>query len=121
VSRRGVEKSGYWLLDVAKAGEYEFELRRWPKEIDRPLREGDPNGYGEIPIDRASFYISNYHHMTIAEKKPYGFEGLMKAVEPGDTAVVFTVPLEKGPIALHTWFQGKGNTLSAYYVYVKRL
>ncbi len=58
--------------------------------------------------------------MTISEKKPYGFEGLSKAVEPGDTAVVSSVPLEKGPIALHTWFQGEGSTLSAYYVYVTR-
>jgi len=118
--RGGVEKSGYWLLDVAKAGEYEFELRRWPREIDRPLREGDPNGYGEIPIERAWFYIGNYHHKTISEKKPYGFEGLTKAVGPGDTAVAFTMPLKKGPIALHTWFQGEGSTLSAYYVYVTR-
>jgi arylsulfatase len=118
--RGGVEKSGYWLLDVAKAGEYEFELRRWPKEIDRPLREGDPSGYGEIPIERAWFYISNHHHMPISEKKPYGFEGLTKAVEPGDTAVAFTMPLKKGPIALHTWFQGEGGFFSAYYVYVTR-
>ena len=118
--RRGVEKSGYWLLDVSQAGEYEFELRRWPKEIDRPLSEADTRGYGAIPIDKASIYISNYHHVTIAEKVPDGFEGLTKVVEPEDTAVVFTVPLEKGPIALHTWFQGEGGTLSAYYVYVTR-
>jgi hypothetical protein len=35
-------------------------------------------------------------------------------------AAVFTVELEKGPMALHTWFQGKGTMLSAYYVYVTR-
>ena len=116
----GVEKSGYWLLDVAKAGEYEFELRRWPKEIDRPLSEGDPSGYGEIPIKSAWFYISNHHHMPISKKKPYGFEGLTKAVESGDTAVAFTMPLKKGPIALHTWFQGEDGFFSAYYVYVTR-
>jgi hypothetical protein len=58
--------------------------------------------------------------MTIAEKKPYGFEGLTKAVEPGDTAVAFTMPLKKGPITLHTWFQSEGGFLSAYYVYVTR-
>ena len=29
--RKGVEKSGYWLLDVHQPGTYEFELRRCPK------------------------------------------------------------------------------------------
>jgi arylsulfatase len=116
----GVQKSGYWLLDVAEAGVYEFELRRWPKELDRPLVEGGDRGYGELPIRRASLFISNHHHMPIGEKKPYGFEGLSKTVKRGDTAAVFTVELEKGPMALHTWFQGKGTMLSAYYVYVTR-
>jgi arylsulfatase len=118
--RAGIEKNGYWLLDVAEAGNYEFELRRWPRELDRPLMDGDARGRGAIPISRAGLFISNYHHMSIGEKKPYGFEGLTTEVEPGDTAVVFTLPLEKGPMALHTWFQGKGTTLSAYYVYVTR-
>ena len=127
----GVQKSGYWLLDVARAGEYEFELRRWPREIDLPLSDGGPEieipmkdgtyGGAAIPINRASFFINNYHHMPIGEKKPYGFEGLTKDVEPGDTAAVFTVPLEKGPMAMHTWFHAEGGTmLSAYYVYVTR-
>jgi hypothetical protein len=116
----GVEKSGYWLLDVAEAGVYEFELRRWPKELDRPLAEGDAKGRFELPIRRASLFISDYHHMPIGDKKPYGFEGLTTSVKQGDTAAVFTVELEKGPMALHTWFQGKGTILGAYYVYVTR-
>jgi hypothetical protein len=45
---------------------------------------------------------------------------LTKTVKREDTAAVFTVELEKGPMALHTWFQGKGTMLSAYYVYVTR-
>jgi arylsulfatase len=119
--RRGVEKNGYWLLDVAQAGEYDFEMRRWPKEIDRALTEGDEDGRGEIAIDRASIYIDNYHHQSIGEKKPYGFEGLMKSVKPGDKSVTFTLPLEKGPMTLHTWFEhDESSALSAYYVYVTR-
>ena len=60
------------------------------------------------------------NHMSIGEKWPYGFEGLTTVVKPSDTAAVFTVELEKGPMALHTWFQGKGTMLSAYYAYVTR-
>jgi len=80
----------------------------------------DDQGWGELPIRRASLFISGYHHMPIDDKRPYGFESLTKTVKQGDTAAVFTVELEKGPMALHTWFQGKGTMLSAYYVYVTR-
>ena len=118
--RGGVEKSGYWLLHVAEKGVYEFELRRWPRELDRPLVEADPEGYGELPIRRASLFINNYHHLPIGEKRPYAFEGLTKDVAPGDTAAVFTLELEEGPIALHTWFRTQTGALGAYYVYVTR-
>jgi len=128
----GVEKSGYWLLEVAETGVYEFELRRWPRELDRPITDGSPEGHGVLPIRHASIYINDYQHLPISEKTPYSFEGLTVEVVPGDTAAVFTLPLEKGPIALHTWFRGDpvgesrdaimgyDTVLSAYYVYVTR-
>ncbi len=119
--RNGVQKSGYWLLNVAQDGEYEFELRRWPKDADIPLTEAMPNGTGKaLPITSASIYLSNYHHLSVGKKKPYGFEGLTKQVKSGDKSVVFTATLKKGPIALHTWFRGKDTIFSAYYVYVHR-
>lgn len=119
--RRGQQKSGYWLLEVAQDGDYEFELRRWPKEADIPLNQAMPKGTSTaLPIDSASLYLSNHHHLSIGEKRPYGFEGLTQKVNRGDTAAVFTAKLKKGPIALHTWFRGKDTILSAYYVYVRR-
>ena len=132
----GVEKSGYWMLDVAETGIYEFELRRWPLELDRPItygRDGGPEGQGALPITHASLYISDYQHLPIDEKSPYSFEGLTVELAPDDTAATFTLPLEKGPITLHTWFRGGpisaesrdaimgyDTVLSAYYVYVTR-
>lgn len=119
--RAGEQKSGYWLLDVARDGEYEFELRRWPRDADFPIAQAAPNGEGKaLPITSASFFLSEYHHLSIAEKKPYGFEGLTKTVAKDDKFVRFNVSLKKGPIALHTWFRGKDTILSAYYVYVTR-
>lgn len=127
--RVGQHKTGYWMLEVAEPGEYDFELRRWPKEIDRPLVAPSEDGQGAIPITQASFYLSNYHHKSISEKTAYGFEGETKEIGPNDTSVTFTAQLEKGPIALHTWFRGGsghrggGNLstiLSAYYVYVTK-
>jgi len=118
--RVGQQKSGFWMLEVAQAGEYEFELRRWPKEIDRPITAPSEQGIGALDVDTASFYLSDYHHMPIGEKTPYRFEGLNKPVGPKDTHATFTATLRKGPIALHTWFRGRDTILSAYYVYVTR-
>jgi len=118
--RIGQEKSGYWMLEVAEDGEYDFELRRWPREIDRPLTAPSENGEGAFDITQASFYLSDYHHLDIGDKSPYGFEGWTKPINQDDTHVTFTAELKKGPIALHTWFRGPQTTLSAYYVYVTR-
>jgi len=118
--RRGDEKSGYWMLEVAEGGEYDFELRRWPIEIDRPINAPAEDGGGHFEINMASFYLNDYHHLDIADKQPYRFDGLNKSVGLNDTSVTFTVTLKKGPIALHTWFRGPTTTLSAYYVYVTK-
>ena len=119
---RGVQKSGYWLLDIAQPGEYEIELRRWPKEADGTISGTLPNGEGKaLPITEAMLYFSDHNHLDIGQKKAYQFEGLTKRVTQKDKAVTFTMSLKKGPVALHTWFKGQNNTmLSAYYVYIYR-
>jgi len=120
--RRGVLKNGYWLIDVARAGQYEIELRRWPKEANGTISGTLPDGTGTaLPINQAMLYLSGHNHLKISEKKSYQFEGLTKRVNPKDKGVTFTMNLKKGPTALHTWFKGKdGIMLSAYYVYVNR-
>ena len=38
-----------------------------------------------------------------------------------ENPMMFTVSLPRGPMALHTWFEGEGEVIaSAYYVYVRR-
>jgi arylsulfatase len=120
--RRGVLKNGYWLIDVARAGDYEIELRRWPKEADGTISGTLPDGSGTaLPITQAMLYLSGHNHLEIAQKKSYSFEGLTKRVTPKDKGIIFTMNLKKGPTALHTWFKGTdGTMLSAYYVYVNR-
>ena len=120
--RRGVLKNGYWLIDVARAGQYEIELRRWPEEADGTISGTLPDGSGTaLPINQAMLYLSGHNHLKISEKKSYQFEGLTKRVNPKDKGVTFTMNLNKGSTALHTWFKGRdGIMLSAYYVYVNR-
>jgi len=106
--RRGDQKNGYWELDVAQSGRYEFELRRWPREADLPL-EAAYNGQGALPITQARLFVNR--------------ELAIQPVKPGDKAATFTVNLPLGQVRLHTWFaEGRSNPIcGAYYVYVKRL
>ncbi len=119
-------------MDAAVGGDYEFELRRWPREADAAISAGVPEqkditpGRGiagvALPITRAKIYIDGVNHLSVAEKRPYGFEGLVQQVRPEDKFTVFHVKLEKGPTYLHTWFDDKygENICGAYYVYVHR-
>ena len=115
--RRGVRKNGYWHLDVAQAGYYEFELRRWPREAETPLAGAAPaveltlasHGPGTaLPIARARILVG----------------GVLKSksVEEKDLSAVFDVQLEAGRTLLHTWFDDEDGEpiVGAYYVYVRR-
>jgi hypothetical protein len=35
--RHGVRNFGYWPVTIAKNGNYQFEVRRWPKEVYCPI------------------------------------------------------------------------------------
>ncbi len=116
--RRGVRKNGWWELEVAEAGKYELELRRWPREADTSLTAGLPaieltvgkRGPGNaLPIATARILVADQR-----QSKPVG---------PDDKAVIFTVQLDKGPVRLYTWFDDKNRETicGAYYVYVRRM
>ncbi len=34
---QGVENFGYWPVTIARNGSYQFEVRRWPKEVNCPI------------------------------------------------------------------------------------
>lgn len=115
--RRGVKKNGVWHLTVAEPGDYEFELRRWPRESGLKLNAGTAalkvtdgqlvEGVA-LPVDHGSLKIES-------------FEAAARPDENGQS-ITFRVPLAPGPVELTTRFldeQGK-EICGAYYVYVKR-
>ncbi len=106
--QRGERKNSYWTLEVAQTGEYEFELRRWPRDADLPLNS-PLNSTGALPINQASLFINDMWYS--------------KVVHSEDKAATFKVKLQAGPIRLHTWFNETPNSpiSGAYYVYVNRL
>lgn len=115
--RRGERRNGAWGLDVAREGEYEFELRRWPREADIPLAAGVPafrHVDGELPAGAA---------LPIARARLVaGDIEQVCEVGPAETRVRFAVPLARGPVRMQTWFyDADGSELcGAYYVYVHR-
>ena len=115
--RRGVPRNGVWHLEVAQAGDYEIELRRWPREAATPLAAGAPaqrHAFGEWPAGVALPIAS-------ARLAVGGFDA-KRAVAAEDPAVVFTATLKAGQTSMQTWFlDAAGRELcGAYYVYVTR-
>ena len=128
--REGARKNSYWHLNVDRAGVYEFELRRWPRESDVALadalplsqvRDGDEylSPGVSLPVSSARIFISGPDKN---ERGRVHFRETKKAMQ-GDKFVTFTTKLDAGPILLHTWFYDQeGNPITgAYYVYVRRL
>lgn len=115
--RRGNTRTGPWGLDVARSGEYVFELRRWPREANTPLGAGLPELKqvdGKVP-DGVALPITK-------TKLRVGKFEQTRDVKPEDTFVSFVVPLQKEQVKAQTWFyDANGKMLcGAYYVYVNR-
>ncbi len=105
--RSGMEANGFWAVEVARDGRYQFELRRWPKELDAPINEAIPGGKA----------------ITATEARLKIGDADMTMPVPGDAhGVTFRLNLKAGKTRLQTWFtDDRGNSRGAYYIYVKRL
>jgi hypothetical protein len=109
-----LECNGYWSISIEKDAEYIFELRRWPKEEDRPIRAGIPgekidlyNGGKELMITTASIVVGNRE--------------LIEKVSSVANSVKFQLFVKAGPTRLTTYFNtNEGTQLGAYYVYVTK-
>ncbi|MBK5294249.1 MAG: arylsulfatase [Acidobacteriia bacterium] len=113
--RRGPEAVGHWEVLVEREGDYRFELRRWPKEVDLAIRasyqDAEPNR--EKTPGQAIGAVQ-------AKLRIGGVEASVE-VRAGDKAAVLAVRLKAGPAKLETWLlDGKGAARGAYFVYVER-
>ncbi|MHC4743667.1 MAG: arylsulfatase [Planctomycetota bacterium] len=105
---RGASKgNGFWAIKVDQDGEYEFALRRWPKEaalaINATMGKAKPIGAVKARIKIADFDQT-------------------KAVEQDAVDVKFVAKLKAGSTRLESWFiDDKNDSRGAYYCYIKRL
>jgi arylsulfatase A-like enzyme/enterochelin esterase-like enzyme len=114
--RRGERKNGVWHLEIASSGDYEIELRRWPRESNLALTAAAPQsqlsdgslGAGTaIPIAQARLKIGDQITTLPANGK----------------SVSFRYRLEKGETEMQSEFlDSEGRSLlGAYYAYVSRV
>jgi len=113
---KGEGRGGPWNVEVARPGEYEIELRRWPAESELKLREPAPKfdaAYGELsegvalPIAAAVLeHAGEQEELTVSD---------------GDAAARFTLTLPAGRTQVHGWFRDEtGKDLAgAYYGYFR--
>jgi arylsulfatase A-like enzyme len=119
--RAGLVCNGYWEVDVARAGTYRFELRRWPKEEDRPICTGIDGeligyngigaGYGggrALAVEEAGLEIAGQEYRS--------------QVSETDKGIVFTAELNAGETTLRTFFRTTtGEEIGSYYTYAEKV
>jgi arylsulfatase A-like enzyme len=104
---KGEQANGFWAVEVAQAGTYEFSLRRWPREVDVPIHAAVPGGRA-LPIREARLAMGRFDLVL-----PIGAEAREAA---------FRMRLEPGKMRLQTWLTAAdGTSRGAYFVYVKRM
>ncbi|WP_145073749.1 arylsulfatase [Aureliella helgolandensis] len=116
--RAGVAKNGQWHLRVAEAGEYEFELRRWPREAEFSLAAGCPAL--EVTDGTLARGKALPIHSAVIE---IGEQKLAKPASDQSRHVTFRMVLPAGDTQLRaTFLDAQDRELcGAYYVYVHRM
>ncbi len=107
--KRNQRCDGFWTIEVAREGTYEFGVRRWPKESDIAIRD--------VPEGTKAF------KPTHARLKVGDFDATLP-IRDGDKAAVFSVRLAPQRTRLQAWLIndiGNGEANCAYYVDVHRL
>jgi hypothetical protein len=120
VSRgEGGPRGGPWHVDVANAGNYRFELRRWPLHTDKALGSEGPR----VTINGRA--LTQPVKRMPARSVVFAADGAEQslAVTPEDLGATFQVRLTKGRHVLQGWLRdAEGKDLcGAYYARVTKV
>ena len=113
-----VMDSGTWHVDAARAGLYNFTLRRWPEEsglgisAPAPVMQGVD---GSWPAGKALPVASAWLQVGRSERT--------LPVAPDASAQSFQMEVERGPATVKSWWHDQeGEQLAgAYYLTIERL
>ncbi len=123
--RRGERSTGRYLLRIEKAGEYEVELRRWPREAGARIRAAVPR---YVPFDRFMAFEDDIAPFPPGKALPvvearvrFGDQEQSKPVDERSLGVTFRFQLGEGSVDLQTWFRLESSEeFGAYYVYIRK-
>ncbi len=117
--RAGQLVNGYWEVAFEQAGNYQFELRRWPREADQAINGGLPP---LAAVDGGKEVLAGKALQISKASIKVGDQEISKDVGTADKAAIFEMEVEAGPTQIKSTFEGPGATkLGAYYVYVSKL
>jgi arylsulfatase B len=110
----------FWPVEVVVDGEYRFELRRWPVEIDAPIRADIPAG-GLVYGEKAHRSVPGIGFAAVKACLTIDGRQLTASVDEQTKAAVFQTPLTAGSHRLSATFVAiDGSLLDAFYVYVTK-
>ncbi len=94
-----------WVINVARDGQYEVTLNRWPKESGKKISE-NRSGSQSIPIEQVNFKVGNLEHKI--------------AVKDDMTSVKVVVSLKAGTTCFQSSFKIKGSDklIGTNFIYV---
>ena len=115
------ENTGFWNIDVETAGDYEIELRRWPRESGAGISAGLPAG-PDVPGVQAYRARPGIAFAAVKATVKIGELEAATDVLPDDAAVTLKVTLPEGPARFDARFiNAEGTQTGAYFAYVKKL
>ncbi len=125
--RKGFFGTGYWEVDVKRAGRYRIDLRRWP--IESGHRLGDAIEGDDIEWNRDETDPGYHHWYTGGNRLDIRSASLMvgdrthtQAANPEESCVVFELDLPQGYTTMEARFvTGDSQEFGAYYAYITYL
>ncbi|MED5585314.1 MAG: arylsulfatase [Verrucomicrobiota bacterium] len=113
--------TGFWAVDVKRAGEYTVELRRWPKEADASIGASMKAG-ADVPGVTPFRAVPGKAFAAVKAHLKLGGQELTLPVKPGDKSVTFKLKLKPGRDELWGKFtDAKGVPMGAFYAYITKL
>ncbi|MBE0653777.1 MAG: arylsulfatase [Bacteroidales bacterium] len=116
--RQGIRNNGFWVVDIARAGNYEFSLRRYPVEAGASLNSSLPR---TPPVPGGTGYPEGISMNIVQARMKIGGQEKQVNLQKDAEDAVFQFSLEPGITHLQTWFiDENGDEFGAYYVYISK-
>jgi len=116
--------NGFWPVEFARDGLYQFDVRRWPKEVNQPICASLPEHQeSDISMLGKPFRKGEGKSIPVVKVRlKIGDQKMEKNINKTDVSAVFEMQLNKGTKDVQSWFNTEeGDSLGAYYVYVRLL